>query len=425
MGMLKDKVIKRNLLDLLKKHLESPEISLIVGPRQAGKTTLMRMLEKYLIGSGEKTIFLNLDFEEDNKYFSSQNTLIKKIELEFGKDKGYVFIDEIQRKQDSGVFLKGIYDRDLPYKFIVSGSGSIELKEKIHESLTGRKRLFELYPITFAEFADFRTNYIYSTRMQEFFSAEQEKTNDILDDYLNYGGYPRIVLGETLTQKLDVINEIYRSYIEKDIAFLLKVEKVDAFGELIKLLAGQVGQLVNYSEISNTLGISLPTVKNYLWYAEKTFVVEKVSPYFKNIRKEITKSPTYYFYDLGMRNFAAGCFGKVADARDKGFLFQNFILHILKEKLYSKNASIHFWRTTDRAEVDFVIKRGRDISPVEVKYRDYASPEIERSLRNFIDKYDPLHAFVITKGFSGHMNIGKTMVRFLPFWELLFLDSII
>jgi len=149
-------VIKRELFDQIKKHLEDEEIILIVGPRQVGKTTLMKGLEEDLKSRGEKTLFLNLDLDTDRPAFESQSKLLQRITYNVGKEKGYVFIDEIQRKENAGLFLKGIYDMKLPYKFIVSGSGSIELKEKIHESLAGRKRLFEMTPVTFEEFVEFK-----------------------------------------------------------------------------------------------------------------------------------------------------------------------------------------------------------------------------------------------------------------------------
>jgi len=154
-------MISRKLFSELKSHLLKKEISFIIGPRQAGKTTLMLLLNDYLMKKGERTVFLNLDIEADKQFFTSQANLIKKIKLEIGEKRGFVFIDEIQRKEDAGIFLKGIYDMNLPYKFIVSGSGSVELKEKIHESLVGRKRIFELNTLSFAEFVNFKTGYKY------------------------------------------------------------------------------------------------------------------------------------------------------------------------------------------------------------------------------------------------------------------------
>ena len=411
-------IIKRKLFEELKNHLESKEISLIVGPRQVGKTTLMQSLQKHLEVLEEKTVFLNLDYEEDKKFFATQNNLIKKIELEFGKKPGFVFIDEIQRKENAGLFLKGLYDLNLPYKFIVSGSGSLELKENIHESLTGRKRLFELNPIAFDEFVNFKTDYRYDGRLFDFFVLEKEKTLNFLNEYLNFGGYPRIILENEFAEKNKLISEIFRSYIEKDIVYLLKIERADAFSMLIKILASQTGKIINYSKIARQVGVSTATLKNYLWYAEKTFVVKTISPYFTNSLKEITKSPSVYFYDLGLRNFSLGLFGNVNNSRELGFIFQNFIGNILQEEIKWSGKSIRFWRTLDKAEVDFVISESRKTLPVEVKYSSFAKPEIEKSLRSFIQKYNPQEAWVINLNLEEEMKIKNTTVKFLPFYFL-------
>jgi hypothetical protein len=418
-------MIQRVLLEELKQHLAQKEISLIVGPRQAGKTTLMLLLKDYLQGQKKNTLFLSLDFESDKRFFSSQRDLLNKIQLEIGKNKGYVFIDEIQRKEDAGLFLKGIYDLNLPYKFIVSGSGSMELKEKIHESLVGRKRVFELNTISFEEFVNFRTDYHYKERLSDFFTIDKDRTKELLMEYLNFGGYPRVILETELKEKIKIIDEIYHSYLEKDISYLLKVEKTEAFTSLIRILSTQIGNLVNYSELSSTLGISLKTIKNYLWYAEKTFIIQRITPYFKNIRKEISKSPVIYFYDLGLRNYAYGLFGNLYIASETGFLFQNFILNILKEKLRLSSGEVHFWRTKDRAEVDFVIELGKNIIPVEVKFKKLNKPEIGRSMKNFISRYRPHTSWIINLQLKETVKIDRTEVEFFPFYELMEKDLVI
>ena len=191
--------------------------------------------------------------------------------------------------------MKGLYDMSLPYKFIISGSGSVELKEKVHESLAGRKAMFEVCPVSFREFVNFKTEYKYSDRLADYFAIENTKTLNFLEEYLNFGGYPRVVTGSDLEEKKRIVAEIYGSYIEKDIAFLLKVEKLEAFGSLVKILASQTGKMINYSELSNTLGVSVATVKNYLWYLEKTFITEAVSPYFKKRKKRNNEIPGYLF----------------------------------------------------------------------------------------------------------------------------------
>ncbi|MBS3906213.1 MAG: ATP-binding protein [Syntrophaceae bacterium] len=414
-----DLFIRRYVLEDLRRDLSKKEIAFLIGPRQSGKTTLMKVLQEELERKGEKTLFLSLDFEYDREYFRSQQSLVKKIELELGKKRGFVFIDEIQRKEDAGLFLKGIYDLALPYKFIVSGSGSVDLKAKIKESMVGRKRAYELYPVSLSEFVSFKTDYKYENNLPEFFSSEKPQLAQLLTEYLNFGGYPRVILETELRDKIRMVDEIYQGYIEKDIAYLLKVEKIEAFGSLIKLLADQVGRLVNYSEISNTLGLSLPTLKNYLWYAEKTFILQRISPYFRNIRKEISKSPTVYFSDMGLRNYSLGIFGRLLRHEDLGFVFQNLVFLTIKDKLRWSNAEIHYWRSKSGAEIDLVIDFGKKVIPVEVKYKDFSQPLIPRSFTGFIEKYSPEKCLVINKNLKATTHVKKSEVQFLTIWDLI------
>jgi len=413
------KLIKRHIFSDLIKDLDKKEVTLIVGPRQAGKTFLMNLLVDYLKEKGEQTLFLSLDFDADKKYFVSQENLLAKLDLELGNKKGFVFIDEIQRKTDAGLFLKGIYDRNLPYKFIVSGSGSLELKEKIHESLAGRKMIFEMRPVSFFEFADFKTDYRYENELGKFFEVEEDKTLRLFEEYLNFGGYPAVILAETALEKTRVIDEIYKSYISRDISLFLKINKPDAFESLIKVLAGQIGGVLNYSEISATLGISLATVKNYLYYLENTFILKLLTPFFKNVRKEMTKSPSVYFYDPGIRNYALGAFGNLGRPDDLGFLFQNFVWSELNERIRYSNIKLNYWRTKDKAEVDFVLSAADRIIPIEAKYQKFDQPILERSLRSFIDKYHPVRAAIINKDFKSRIVLDGATVDFLPFWELM------
>ncbi|MFA5776863.1 MAG: ATP-binding protein [Parcubacteria group bacterium] len=410
--------IRRKLFDELKNNLKTKEILLIVGPRQAGKTTLMNKLRIFLEEKGEKSVFLNLDFEKDAASFVSQDALVRKLELELGKEKGFVFIDEIQRKENAGLFLKGIYDMELPYKFIISGSGSLELKEKIHESLAGRKRIFELSTVSFEEFVNFKTNYKYSQKLNDFFSIENETSLSLLNEYLNFGGYPRVILESMLAEKNRTISEIFRSYTEKDIAYFLGANKIEKFGLLIKLLADQSGKIINYSELAKETGISFQTLKNYLWYAEKTFSIRTISPYFKNKRKEITRSPLAYFYDLGFRNFSLGLFGNLAQPDQLGFVFQNLVANRLHEKIANTAKNLGFWRTLDKAEVDFIISEGKSALPVEVKYSRLKKPQITRSLGNFIKAYSPTEAWIVNLTLETEIKIENTTVKFIPFYKL-------
>lgn len=409
--------IKRHIIKKVIAHLDKKEITVLTGPRQVGKTTLLTELNNYLQQKKKETLFFNIDKDSDKEYFQSQETLLKKIALEIG-DTGYVFIDEVQRLENAGLFLKGIYDRNLPYKIIISGSGSIELKEQIQESLAGRKRVFYMSPVTFEEFVNYKTNYKYENRLPLYFDLEKEQTSLLLKEYLNFGGYPRIVTETNSVEKVSLLDEIYKSYVEKDLVYLLNINRPEIFNMLIKMLAYQMGNLVNYTEISKKLGISVDTLKKYIWYAEKTFSIQQATPYFTNKLKEITKSPIFYFNDVGLRNFSLGMMGNLQLPEQFGLVFENFIHNILKNACQWKNWSVHFWRTTDKAEVDFILNKGSEIIPIEVKFTDFNEPRITKSFRSFLGKYEPPTAYVITQQYEENISIGKSTVMFLPFYKL-------
>ena len=184
--------VPRTIEPQLISHLDRAEITLLIGPRQAGKTTLMRRMASAATASGKKTIFLNLDVETDAQHCLTQEALLRRIRMETGGACTIVFIDEIQRKRDAGVFLKGLYDLETPFKFVVTGSGSIELREHVHESLAGRKRLFEILPFSFEEFANHRTAGRYGGRLGEYLAMEPGKAESLLFEYASTGGYPRV-----------------------------------------------------------------------------------------------------------------------------------------------------------------------------------------------------------------------------------------
>lgn len=409
-------VIQRSQLELLRSDLQRKEITLLVGPRQAGKTTLMKQLQQELADRKEVVLYLNLDIESDAVYLQSQQTLLNKIRLELG-DTGYVFVDEIQRKEDAGLYFKGLYDMDLPYKFVLSGSGSIELKEKIGESLAGRKLVVPMDTVSFEEYLDYRTDYKYSGRLDMFLSIEKEKGNFLLQEYLTYGGYPAVVTARTEEDKARIMDEIYSAYVTRDISALLGMQQPEYYNRMLRLLAAGAGGLVNVSRLAADAGLSVPTVHKYLWYAENTFVLKAVRPYTGNRMKEIVKAPVYYFTDLGFRNYMLGSFQYNAGIRD-GFAFQNFIFQILNKAVRNSAATLHYWRTTDGAEVDFVIDRIREVIPVEVKYADLKGMTLSRSFRSFVEKYKPRKAFVVNLSYQDMLKLGDTEVHFVPYYEL-------
>lgn len=411
-------LIKRNIVPLIEEHLNRPEITLITGARQIGKTTIMNILLEKLRKQGHQTLFLNLDFEKDYKYFTSQETLLRKIKLESGNKPIFVFIDEIQRKENAGLFLKGIYDREKGIKLIVSGSGSLELKENIHESLVGRKRIFEILPVNFEEFVNYRTDYKYKNNLKEYFDTEKETTLTFLNEYLTYGGYPAIIREDKRNEKILTMNEIFTSYVQKDLSYLLNLNRPENFVKLIEWLSHTSGSSINYSTCAGDIGLAVSTLKKYLWYAEQTFIIKSLTPFYKNKRKEISKSPAFYFFDVGMKNFAFGNYGTEINQIMAGQIFENFIFSILYERYNNSPYHIHYWRTTDMAEVDFVLVKGTNIIPIEVKYAHLTKDKAGRSFLSFIEKYQPMEAYIINLDNRFSKKVGKTEIHFIPFYDL-------
>ncbi len=414
--------IKRDLYEKIKKHLNQKEITFIIGPRQVGKTTLIKLLENELKAKGEKTLFFNLDIENDFKLFESQEKFLFALKQRVGNNKAYIFIDEFQRKENANLFIKGIYDMNLPYKFIITGSGSIDLKAKIHESLTGRKKTFLLSPLSFEEFFNYRTNYEFKNKQDTFLKLYPEKMHLLLKEYLTFGGYPRVVIAETLEEKYEVLKEIYESYILKDISLLLPVQRTLKFKTLVEALAALEGNLVNISELSKDIGVSIPTIEKYLWYLENTFIIRSCYPFSKNPLKEITRSKIYYFYDIGLKNLILG---KLTDPllrkeRELGFDFQTFVFNELNHKLSLKETlfSLNFWRTKNGAEVDIILKKPFKTIGIETKYSEFKKARYTRAMRSFIKKYKPARFFIVNKNFSYSEKIENVGIEFIPFTQL-------
>lgn len=420
--------IKRRLYFQLRDHLGASEISLVLGPRQAGKTTLLEKLQRELREEGKPTVFLNLDIIEDRNWFSSQHALLELVERRGGRGKVYVFIDEISRLQDAGLFLKGLYDLKSGHKFVVTGSGSLELKSNIVEPLTGRKRVFYCLPLSFTEFATYRLGLesedfddVYARLTRELVT-QPLKRQRLVDEYLNFGGYPGVVLAQTTDEKIKVLREVFLSYLEKDIGLLLHVEKEQAFENLVRILAHQAGNLVNRAELAATLGVAEKTIEKYLYLLEKTFVVDVIRPFYRNPRKELVKSPKVFFADLGFLYVAQGILPTLG-RRPAGNVFENACYLRLKELDFVKPPQ--FWRTKSGAEVDFVAvspETGKLI-PIEVKL----SPKntLGKSLISFIKSYQPEEGYVmfpggeagsnrIYKGAGTTTSIAFTPYHFLP-----------
>ena len=413
-------LVQREIFQNIVNHLDAKEITLIIGPRQVGKTTLLSQLTDHLLRQGyseSRVLSFNLDVITDRRLFENQTEFIKFLKERIGKEKIFVFVDEAQRVENAGIFFKGIYDLDLPMKFVLTGSSALEIKSKIHEPLTGRKRIFYLYPLSFHEYVSVK-DFPAAKRIgeKEFSSYTKERIAEYLSRFLVWGGYPKIALEENIESKEQFLKEIYSSYIERDIIGFFEIKNTTAFTNLVAMLASQIGQLVNTQELSNSLNVERKTVEKYLEILEKTFVIERITPFFRNVRKELTKMPKVYFLDAGLRNFALADLKTFNERHDKGAILENFLFSELRKK---SNSKFHFWRTKEKAEVDFILEnRLSEPVPIEVKATNMKSSEISRSFRSFLNTYKPKHAFVVNLGFQGSKKVGSTEVEFIVPYEI-------
>ncbi len=344
----------RETTEKAKKYLTNDEILLFIGARQTGKTTILRQIEEYLKNQRQQTHFLNL---EDPDYLTLLNESPKNIFKIFPidlKEKCYLFLDEVQYLKNPSNFLKYLFDEyHGKIQLLVSGSSAFYIDEHFHDSLAGRKKIFSVYTLSFREFLFFKGEKELSKKdFQILTLSEEEKISLFYREYIIYGGYPRIVLAP-LDEKEELLRELVYSYIKKDV-LESGVRNEDIFYRILKLLAGQIGQLINASEFANTLDVSKNAVDRYLFIMRKSFHVEFVKPFSRNIRKEITKMPKCYFLDLGIRNFLLNNFTPFDTRDDKGQILENALFRQLINQFYPDE--IRFWRTTQGHEIDFIVK---------------------------------------------------------------------
>ena len=343
-------MIPRIIQQEIEKNLFKNKVLLLIGARQIGKTTL---LKKVLQNCTEKSLWLNADEYDVKRKLENATTSTQLLQL-FGNAK-LIVIDEAQQVEDIGLKLKLVIDTNPELQIIATGSSAFELLQKSNEPLTGRKKEYYLYPISFSEMVS-HTSLLTEQRL--------------LENRLIYGSYPEVI--NNPGNEKEVLKEITNSYLYKDVLRYDGIKKASVIDKLLVALALQVGSEVSYNELAKTIGnINSATVEKYIDLLEKAFVIYKLPALSRNLRNEIKKGKKIYFYDNGIRNAIINNFNPLALRNDKGALWENFLIsERMKTNSYNKHyCNTYFWRTFDQAEVDYIEEYDGALHVFEFKWK--------------------------------------------------------
>lgn len=336
---------QRKIYNQLKKHLENKQITVLTGLRRVGKTTVVKHLLSEI--KSDNKIYLDLQQINNQELFSEKNfdsIILKFKQLGLNTDKKmYVAIDEIQLFPKISGVLKYLYD-NYDIKFIATGSSSYYLKNLFGESLAGRKRIFELFPLDFGEYLTFKQISWSEDQFidKKFDSHEYGRLSVMYEDFLKYGGFPEVVLMNSNEDKKYMLNDIISSYVNIDIKSLVDFRESSDVYNLIKMLASRVGTRLDYSKLSRLTGIARTTVINYVTLFEKTYLISLVSVHTNNSDREIVKAKKIYFADNGLVDILADVSG--------GVKFENAIFNQLRH-----NGNLRYYALKTGQEIDFIL----------------------------------------------------------------------
>ncbi len=365
--------ISREMTDRIKERFFQGKAIILLGPRQSGKTTLIKAV---LGRSEEKHLMVNADEPDVRELL--QDATSTRLRAIIGENRIFC-IDEAQRIPNIGLTLKLLTDQIPDIQTIATGSSSLELNSSIAEPLTGRKFEFTLYPFSFAELA-------------AHYGLLEERR--FLEHRLIYGAYPEIVTSPGREEEL--VRLLAGSYLFKDLLILDGIKKPALLEKIVKALALQLGNEVSYHEIGQLTGADSHTVERYIDLLEKAFVLFRLPAYNRNVRNEIKKGKKIYFWDIGIRNALIGNFLPLASRTDTGALWENYLVSERFKMMGNKglHAAGFFWRTTQQQEIDYVEERGPELSAFEFKWNP--SKKKVRFPKTFVAGYPGAQTDVVT-----------------------------
>jgi|TARA_B110000881_G_scaffold204997_1_gene207038 predicted AAA+ superfamily ATPase len=352
--------------ELLTQISEYPVVT-VIGPRQAGKTTLVRnVLPDYSYVSLE---------DPDNRQLANDDpkAFLKRYS-------GKTIFDEVQRTPHLLSYLQGIVDEEgTNGRFVLTGSHQLELRAAITQSLAGRTGILHLLPLSIGELHDAKITF------------------DDFESYIVHGFLPRVY--DQHQRPRTAYANYYQTYVEKDVRQLIQLKDVSLFEKFIKLLAGRVGQIINYQSLSNDVGVGAPTIKQWLSILEASFIIFKLPPYYNNFGKRVIKSPKYYFTEIGLLAYLLGIEKNTQVSRDPlvGNIFENLaVIEVLKSRYnQGRNAELYYFRDSNGNEIDLLCKTGDGLVGVEIKSASTWNNSFSKSLTNFSESNEKLAGRIV------------------------------
>ncbi len=431
---MKNKLIKRRLFQEIISLLKRKEIFAIVGPRQAGKTTLLKIIADYLktkysISPGNIFYF---NFEDPLLINEFEENPAEFVKSRLKNGKVYFFFDEFHYTKEGGKKLKLLYDLFPQAKIFISGSSSLELTFATAKYLVGRIFYFRLFPLDFAEFLEYKApdlissfekqriwleNYLMAGKELSFpkQSIFERRFANFWEEFITFGGYPEVVKTREKEVKIKVLENVVSTYLQREIRTLLLVEDVGGYQSLLRILASQSGDLLNLNQVSNDSGLNFLLLKKHLEILKETFVIQKISPFHHNITSELRKTPKVYFLDNGLRNLLLNNFSSLVKRPDKGKIGEMFVFQQFFKRLKAQE-KINFWRTRGGAEVDFVFTSGEEEIALEVKIGSLKKPQIGRSLYSFLNHYPDKRVIIFNKNLWRLLKKKKNSFLFAPIY---------
>lgn len=382
------KEINREIYPVLLEEFHFPEITILVGARQVGKTFLLKKLHRHAKALKMRTRFFDLEQPENLMLFNRNEMDIVDL-LTQGLDA--VFLDEFYYLKNASHIFKAIFDSGKKVKIFASGSSALEIHRHMSESLAGRKRVFHVYPCGFTE-------------MRQSWGKETSGS------YLRFGGLPGLAdLAEP--DRLRLLADIVQSYVLKDIKSLIREENIRAFNHLLYLLAQNQGSVVSVAGLAREIGLTQKTIESHLNILSQTRVAFPIFSFSSNLGNELKKSRKNYLFDIGIRNMLLKDFRNIEERPDGGAIIETFVFLELN-RLLDPITEIRFWRTKDGKEVDFVFIRNRVPFPVEVK-STAKTDMLPVGMRSFLNRYPQTpRAFVMNPFEEAEIRFGKTRVFF-------------